>query len=336
MYIFAVTNLPKNPQQPISTNINVTTSNQTYSIVVKAITSNDTFSQTDPVSIRTLPEPSDIVLVAANADTLRLRWTPYANVSKYQIYCNELATISSQLVSDSSSTPQNDSSEEFVVKPLQPKTKYRFSIRLFFTQSTDKPYDWPSDDRFIFETSADRPSAPGKPDIEHVTDAVFKVSWEPAKNHGSPVIRYSLEVWDKQTSLNRVKRLAQTDEQPIEVSNATDLFYTEMVPTKTRYEEEHDFPEDIWTECYNGSDTYWIIDATKVQVTQSSFRVRALNEHGWGPFSLESKVIELPVITGDRKEYLLLAIFIPVAVSVFVVLAGCMILGEYLNARGIM
>lgn len=222
----------------------------------------------------------------------------------------------------------SSATHNITVDDLEPKTKYQFTVELFFRNSpANQSYTWPTDDRFIFETLPDRPSSPGKPVVSQVTDAVFKVTWDMAKHHGSPIVRYSLEVWEKPTTSNRVKRLAQPDEAANGTASAAD--YTRTVSTMQHFEEEHDeFPEDIWTECYNGTDNYWIIDATKVRVAQSTFRVRAVNEFGFGPFSEESSVIGKAFITADRKDYLLLAIFIPVAVSVFVVMAGCMILGE--------
>lgn len=93
-------------------------------------------------------------------------------------------------------------------------------------------------------------------------------------------------------------------------------------------EEQLPIPDDIWVERYNGSDNYWIIDATKVRVAHSTFRVRALNEFGWGPFSEQNTIIGQSFISRDSKDYLLLMIFIPVAVAVIVVMVGCMILGE--------
>lgn len=291
----------RNNQLPISINISDLQPNQNYSIFVKASTSGTTFSKTESVHIKTLPEPSNLQLVETKANALILRWTPYKEILKYIITCRDLVSHTSFVIRNSSMLSLNTTPDDITVEGLEPKTRYLFTIDLYFRKSPNQSYIWPTDDRFIFETLADRPSNPGKPVISQVTDAIFKISWEPSKSHGSPIKHYSLEVWDN---------------------------YTRSLTTMELSEEHIQTPDDIWIERYNGTDNYWIIDATTVRVAHSTFRVRALNELGWGPFSEQNTVMGQSFISPDRKDYLLLAIFIPVAVSVFVVMAGCIILGE--------
>lgn len=302
MFVFLVNKTySRNYQQLISVNIQNFDANQAYSIFVKASTSNTTFSKTESVQIRTLPEPSALRVVQTKANALILHWTPYKDILKYIVICKDLINHTSHVVRNSTLLPSNGTEDEITVDGLAPKTRYLFTMELFFRKLPNQLYNWPTDDRFIFETLADRPSNPGKPIISRVTDAVFKVFWEAAKNHGSPITHYSLEVWEN---------------------------YTRTVTTVELSDEFVPMPESKWIERYKGTDNYWIIDATKVRVAHSTFRVRAHNEFGWGPYSEESTVFEQSFIPADRKDYLLLAIFIPVTVSVFVVMAGCMILGE--------
>lgn len=301
MFILVNKTYSRNHQQPISINIPHFQPNQAYSILVKASTSNTTFSTTEPVQIQMLPEPSNLQLVQTKSNSLTFHWSPYKTIIKYIIVCKDLINHTSRIVRNSSQLPSNGSAEEIIVDGLEPKSRYLFTTDLYFRGLPNQSYVWPMDDRFIFETLADRPSNPAKPVISQVTDAVFKVSWEPAKNHGSPIIRYSLEVWENYTRSVTTMELADV-----------------LIQT----------PEDTWVERYNGTDNYWIIDATQVRVAHSTFRVKALNEFGWGPYSEQSTIIGQSFAQSERKDYLLMAIFIPVVVIVFVVMAGGMILGE--------
>lgn len=320
---------------PIAINITKLLANQPYSISVKAYTSPTTFNQSDSVQIQTLSEPDNITVVDVSSQSLQIHWKPHRNITRYVLEYEEINSENKMIVVDSDDGNANrpmNVSELFLVENLQPKTRYRFSILLYFV-NRPQAYLWPQDSRFIFETHGDCPSAPGKPVIRHVRDAVYKVAWEPSKDNGATIIAYSLEGWHQPPS-NRVKRStlnseADTYELPVksEFSLQFDsLNYTKMVTTTPLSVEDEDMPDRQWVTYYNGTDTYWIIQDT-VPIAKATFRVRALNSYGWGMYSVESDATSEAYNIATRDN-ILFAVFIPALIILLIVVAFFIIYGK--------
>lgn len=219
-------------------------------------------------------------------------------------------------------SPEND---EFKVTGLQPKTQYRFIVLLFYPNRKE-PYVWPPDARFVYETDADHPSAPGRPIVTQLRQDVYKVSWEPAKDNGAVILEYALEALVRlPRSTNRVERsVEQLDGDSSEDMNNT-------IPTRmdvmTTDSQEYVTFDERWDLVYNGTDVYWIIPE-KLTFHKNKFRVRARNSCGWGPFSGESDPISEPLLSSQTGSYLMIVgVIISAIVIVFFVLI--FVCGEY-------
>lgn len=310
--------------------------NQPYSISVKASTSTTTFNQSEPVHIRTFAEPENIVLHQATPYSIQVSWKAHDNISKYVLEYQEMNAASNTLVvydSELSVLSNTGYAKDiYTIENLEPKTRYRFSILLYFSKR-DTPYTWPPDSRFVYETLGDRPSAPGQPKINNVREKVYKVVWEPAKENGATILEYSLEAW-KRTQFRRVQRSIMDDninstydqEAYPDVQTFGD-HYTKNVQTELAAIPELVVPAENWTVHYNGTDTYWIVVGDE-PIADLSFRVRARNQYGWGAFSNESDPIQTnnEQVSGQR-QLLLIVVVVPILLILVIVLLCCIICG---------
>lgn len=236
------------------------------------------------------------------------------------------------VIYDSEHSNIDNTKDTYTIENLEPKTRYRFSILLYFSKR-DTPYNWPPDSRFVFETLGDRPSAPGQPKINNIREKVYKVVWEPAKENGAAILEYSLEAW-KRTQIRRVQRsimddnINSTADQPAYPDVQTfDDHYTKNVQTELASIPELIVPAENWTVHYNGTDTYWIVVGDE-PIADLSFRVSARNLYGWGPFSNESDPIqadnEHELV---QRDYLLIVVAVPVLLILVIVMLCCIICG---------
>lgn len=323
--------------------------NQPYIIEVKASTSTDTWTFSAPVHIRTLPEPADIQLKAATPYSLHISWPAHPNAQRYVIEyfpeedIDENGAGVGHIVYDS--TEQNASAAtnglprtaNYLIENLQPKFRYRFSIRMFFGR-TSMVYKWPTDSRFTFETLGDCPAAPGLPNVEEIREKVYKISWETPRDNGATILEYSLEAWMKNQFLPRSARSVETAAAVAPVAadysrltatyeaSADHLNYTTMLPNRLLQVDE---TERDWIVYYNGSENYWITTEAMPIIKDQSFRVRARNAYGWSGYSNESVPFVAPIVSEERISFLMFVIFGPVLVIFFIVLAISIVYGEY-------
>ncbi|XP_058444154.1 protein sevenless isoform X2 [Malaya genurostris] len=324
----------KNRQQQLVTDFNETSNNlsinltklqpnQAYAIWIMAYSTEATFSESDHVNIVTFPEPEDIHLVTISSDELGVSWKPHRNITTYKL---QYSAVGSKTWTTVFETGVNSTAPEkglFQVTGLQPKTQYRFIVLLFYPNRKN-PYVWPPDARFIYETEADRPSAPGRPLVTQIRQDVYKVSWEPSRDNGAAILEYALEALVRSPrSTNRVERAAvSASVEELEEDSSEEMNNT--IPTRadvgsTDSQEYLTFDEH-WDLVYNGTDVYWIIPE-KQPIHKHTFRVRARNSCGWGPFSGESEPISQPLLSGQTGNYVIIAVMFVMAIFIiFVVL----------------
>lgn len=296
--------------------------NQPYSIWVRAYTSNNTFNESGAVSIETLSEPEDITVIETTPYSMHVQWKPHGNVSKYRIAYQTVGSFDQVVVLDSDSDHPSDTDRvNFTVAHLQPKTWYRFSVLLYYSKRST-PYTWPQDGRFIFETLGDRPTAPGKPIFLHVSGDVYKVSWDAAKENGATIEEYSLEALQRRIS-NRVSRSTDGFET---IPIGEPLNYTTMLNNVPLIVDEKEPPEEKWNIYYNGTETHWIIKDLQ-PVTQYSFRVKARNVYGWGPYSTTGEATNEMPISSQQRDYMIVAILVPILLALVLVLGSCILCG---------
>lgn len=255
--------------------------NQLYSVWVRACTSNETFSESRVVKMQTFPEPDNITVLTVTATTIEFEWHPTKNITRFIIQFTSVINKNISIAFDSESRDEQSPQFRYTIENLQPKSLYKFSILIYYPRG-ESPYVWPPDGRFIYETLADCPTAPGKPVVKHLSGEVYQVVWDPSKDNGASIEEYSLEAKNQSieggiTSTNNSRVARSTN-----VLNATInglMIIDEPEPNQLQ-----------WIVYYNGSESWWIIRDLH-PINNFLFRVRARNELGWSVYSIESEPI---------------------------------------------
>lgn len=122
--------------------------NQTYLLWVRAYSENNkTYSDSDSISVKTYPEPNDIVLMNSTANTLTVHWKITPDIKRYIIqFTNAAINRWRDITNDT-----QDGILKATVKYLSPKTNYMFRLNLKYMDYPEW-YIWPQDTRFTFET----------------------------------------------------------------------------------------------------------------------------------------------------------------------------------------
>uniref|UniRef100_A0A182N0T5 Tyrosine-protein kinase receptor n=1 Tax=Anopheles dirus TaxID=7168 RepID=A0A182N0T5_9DIPT len=228
------------------------------STTVRAHSTFQMFRESEKVQIQTFPEPSDIELLSLTSTTVRLRYSK-ADQTSWKV------------MNDSQAKVALWHNHHYELTGLTPKTKYQITFQLYYPHRQE-PYEWPRDRRFLYETMADRPAAPGQPVVTRLQQGLYRVSWEPAEDNGAAIGLYELEVLLRQT--HRTKR-----------ANEPDAAASPTPATPSADPKAHDAE---WRLVYNGPEPYWFIPEQHIAMHSSLFRVRANNSYGWGPYSNSS------------------------------------------------
>ncbi|XP_063703914.1 proto-oncogene tyrosine-protein kinase ROS isoform X2 [Culicoides brevitarsis] len=293
----------KNHQnQKLYQKLNSLHANHTYSVYVRAYSSNKTFSESNVVNIQTFPEPKNITLRNKTPYTLEITWTEPLHVTRYLIEYESINTKNSTRVTVfdtlTDETPETASPDKsLLVAHLTPKTQYHFIMSLHYEKRQD-PYLWPTDHRFVFETLGDRPSTPGRPLIKHVSGDAYQVEWNSSRDNGAFIEEYVLEGVQRR----REKQIAPKNET-----------------TNTEESVEEPQLSGNWEIYYNGTNTYWITPNMK-SIGLFDFRVRARNSYGWSDYSLESDSVDFGKSEPDKKVMYALYITLPIFVCLFIIL----------------
>ncbi|XP_016951950.1 protein sevenless [Drosophila biarmipes] len=193
-----------------------------------------------------------------------------------------------------------------VVEPLQPRTRYQCRLLLVYAATPGAPLYHGKVE--VYETLGDAPSQPGKPQLEHIAEEVFRVTWTPARGNGAPIALYNLEALQaRRTDIRRRRRRRRRD------SGGS----LEQLP----WAEEPVVVEDQWLDFCNTTELSCIVKSLHSS-RLLLFRVRARSlEHGWGPYSEESERVAEPFVSPEKRGSLVLAIIAPAAIVSSCVLA---------------
>ncbi|XP_064131548.1 fibronectin type III domain-containing protein 3B isoform X2 [Loxodonta africana] len=205
------------------------------------------------------------------------------------------------------------------VKNLKRSTQYKFRL----TASNMEGKSCPSE-VLVCTTSPDRPGPPTRPLIKGpVTSHGFSVKWDPPEdNGGSEILKYLLEITDgnseasqwevaysgsateytfthlKPGTLYKLRACcistgghSQCSESlPVRtLSIAPDVPASESGCEVSEYSVEMTEPEDVASEVYHGPDLQCTVGHL-LPGTVYRFRVRALNDGGYGPYSDVSEI----------------------------------------------
>ncbi|XP_017076993.1 protein sevenless [Drosophila eugracilis] len=194
---------------------------------------------------------------------------------------------------------------KMVLEPLQPRTRYQCRLLLGYAANPGAPlYHGTAE---VYETLGDAPSPPGRPQLEHIAEEVFRVTWTPARGNGAPIALYNLEALQARSDNRRRRRRRRRD------SGGS----LEQLP----WAEEPLVVEDQWLDFCNTTELSCIVKSLHSS-RLVLFRVRARSlEHGWGPFSEESERVAEPYVSPEKRGSLVLAIIAPAAIVSSCVLA---------------
>lgn len=264
-----------------------------------------------------------IKLVSSTSKSLTVEWEPYSRALKYVMACRPIQMDDSDAEIVLDSTHQINSSNVqrtenvLTVINLHPKTRYVFWLSFWF-ENRHEPYVWPQEERFVFETYADRPNAPGKPIIAHVKSDVYQVKWKAAEGNGAPIEEYSLEGLRYRASSRATRSVNSTDtvnQTLLTKTLANEPFTAEDVPPVF----------DEWTEYYRGNSTFWLIKDLVDPIAMYSFRVRARNANGWSEYSALSEPITAIDALSTHKNFLLIAAAAPALVAILIIGLCCVL-----------
>lgn len=300
--------------------------NISYKIWILAYATKSAFSESDAVTVITYPEPENLILNSTAAYNMTLKWKMPENIVKYVIQYTSAENEGPVEAFKSEIHPifQTDKGNNlyYFIDDLLPKTKYQFSIQLFYKNAPkNHSYRWPpqqnDDSRYTFETLGDCPGRPGRPAIELIRNDIYKVTWEASRENGAVIEEYYLEA--KRLSvdtyilddLNRVRRfLNETNEISNKDSNDVHLDYHNLENTAKANELNSTFNRDTdittakldplandneWEVVNSGQANFWIVKDL-YPVHDYVFRVKAQNSYGWGPYSDISEIYTLSAI----------------------------------------
>ncbi|GJQ85805.1 sev [Trypoxylus dichotomus] len=293
--------------KPFSAYLRRISPNETYLIWVRAYSrTNKTHTDSDSAKITTFPEPDNITITNNSAYLLKVEWKTSNYIKNYTLQYTLLTSNEWRNVSRHQIITEDDSVVA-VISNLKPKTQYKFRFLLAYPKY-DKLYIWPKDSRFTFETSGDRPTAPGKPEIRIINRNESKIWWQPSKDNGAPIELYKLEGM----KLRNYREKRST--------NRSAWYHTAPSIEEQTWE---------WEEFYNGTETYWIINGLDVDY-RYSFRALAYNEYGWSDASEETEFDPTTAASlaekTDPLTMMTVAIGVPLLILLFLLMClGCFV-----------
>lgn len=312
---------------------------QAYSIHVRAYSKNQTYSESDSVTVVSYPEPQPITMNNTTSTSMIIMWNPPENVSSFAIQLSK--QDSSDVVNVTNLIEEDNYNNKFYhVDNLEPKTKYTFTLSLRYINS-NRTYRWSPTPRIEFETKCDAPSSPGKPVVEFVTETVFKVSWNASKDNGAPILKYVLESkriatideFEKEKTL-RHKRSVGDSNDISQDHNDVDSDAGTEIPSEVEEKQEEKKVEEMWTEVCNGTESHCIVTDLN-PINQFIFRVSAINSYGTSVYSPESdllnttfKVPEQPIVD-SRSNFWVLMISLPISIILLGVFLVCSIMSKF-------
>ncbi|XP_033150161.1 protein sevenless isoform X2 [Drosophila busckii] len=183
---------------------------------------------------------------------------------------------------------------------LQPNTGYSCRLALSYAATPAASLYYSASQDYV--TLGDAPSAPGRPQLEHIAGEIYRVNWTPAAENGAPILLYNLQALQARRPSRRRRRRETT---------------FALLP----WAEEPVVIEDLWLDFCNTTELSCIVrDLHSRRLLL--FRVRARNQpFGWGPFSDDSERIAEPFVSPEKRGSLVLAIIAPAAIVSSCVLA---------------
>ncbi|XP_022219452.2 protein sevenless isoform X2 [Drosophila obscura] len=272
-----------------------------YRLWVQAHATPTKFNSSSLLHVRTYVRLPELQLLELGPYSLTLSWAGTSDPLSYlALECRSAAEQLRWEVAGNHSW--------MVVEPLKPRTRYECQLLLVFASSPGASvYRGPTQE---YETLGDAPSAPGRPQLQHISGEIFRVHWSAARGNGDPIALYSLEALQARAR-SRSRSSRRRRRESVRGGRLA------LLP----WAEEPAVVEDQWLDFCNTTELSCI-----VRSLHSSrlllFRVRARShEHGWGPYSEDSDRVSEPLVSPEKRGSLVLAIIAPAAIVSSCVLA---------------
>lgn len=265
----------------------------------------------EKIAVRTFNEPENITVNRISSTEISLQWQPpTSNISMYRVYYQQMNKNAQLiLVYDSSESGIENTNHTFNITNLLPKTMYKVFVEIFFLERSE-PFLWPKDSRFLYETIADVPSIPGRPQFKQLSNNIYQVYWEPSRNNGEELELYCLEMMKLKRLSKRNKRFAVINKNITTKEIAT----TPVPQVQLAWAEDSGPVPEIWEVVYNGTDTHWILKfAPEYPVI---FRVKAFNTIGWSNYSERSEEFSSSYYVSSQSKFTLISVVCIVALIV--------------------
>ncbi|XP_039152416.1 protein sevenless [Drosophila simulans] len=268
-----------------------------YSLWVQAHATPTKSNSSERLHVRSFAELPELQLLELGPYSLSLTWAGTPDpLGSLQLECRSSAEQLRRNVAGNHT--------KMVVEPLQPRTRYQCRLLLGYAATPGAPlYHGTAE---VYETLGDAPSQPGKPQLEHIAEEVFRVTWTAARGNGAPIALYNLEALQARSDIRRRRRRRRNSGGSLE-----------QLP----WAEEPVVVEDQWLDFCNTTELSCIVKSLHSS-RLLLFRVRARSlEHGWGPYSEESERVAEPFVSPEKRGSLVLAIIAPAAIVSSCVLA---------------
>ncbi|XP_076304800.1 proto-oncogene tyrosine-protein kinase ROS-like [Tachypleus tridentatus] len=231
----------------------------TYKIVVRAYSSTEAFhSDSLPVKVTTLSFPNNLTLVNIESRSLTVQWISSVASSVVQHRLKYTEERGSMWHTLKVDETEASATYNYTLEKLFPKTKYNFKLELVYRSKINKTFVWLEMPEVQYETLADRPDIPDPPYVKKIGWETYQVSWNEVPSNGGTFLMYELQ-------------------------------YRSVINNLTE--------ETEWQTVYYNSTIHWIIQDLPAGISYY-FRVRAMNNLGYGSFSHESEQFDLPTPEG--------------------------------------
>ncbi|XP_022257171.1 proto-oncogene tyrosine-protein kinase ROS-like [Limulus polyphemus] len=231
----------------------------TYKIVVRAYSSTEAFhSDSIPVKVTTLSFPNNLTLVDIKSRSLTVQWISSVDSSVVQHRLKYIEERGNMWHTLKLDDTEAGATYNYTLEKLFPKTKYNFKLELVYRNKINHTFVWLEMPEFQYETLADRPDVPDPPYVKKIGWEAYQVSWSEVSSNGGTFLMYELQ-------------------------------YRSVINNLTE--------DTKWQTVYYNSTIHWIIQDLPAGMSYY-FRVRAMNDLGYGNFSRESEQFDLPAPEG--------------------------------------
>jgi len=127
---------------------------QEYVVYVRVYPANfhDFYNKSLDQRIRMYSEPNNLTVNGISVNSMNISWTPNVNLTEKILTCMlEYQDVAMEEWQVAQPAEVNESQVIFRIEDLQPRTFYKFRLRLKYPKY-EKDFEWPSDGRFTFQT----------------------------------------------------------------------------------------------------------------------------------------------------------------------------------------